>query len=342
MADLVKQFLKFEILFCKILNTFLFQNYLCSQIPFTMYLIKKLIVCLDQTPLDKTLVEYASFIAKVNQTKKIYFANVIKNLSIPKEVLEEFPNLVENMINERKEAMEKVVQENFPEIKGLSISYVVKEGNLSKKILKLAEEKSADMIVIGRKVELPGTGVASQRLARRASCSLLIVPEGAKPKLTKLLVPSDFSDYSKDALEEAVMIVEKHGGTAEIVCQNVFNVPSGYHFTGKSLEEFTEIMKMHAEINYKKFIKKIDTKGIRITPIYTQDDDDDPVQEIVSKALEIEADGIIIGAKGRTAATALFIGSMAERLIQYNDSLPLLVTRPKGKNAGILDYILEI
>jgi nucleotide-binding universal stress UspA family protein len=307
-----------------------------------MYLIKKLIVCLDQTPLDQTLIEYASFIARVNQTKKIYFSTVIKNLSIPKEVLEEFPNLIENMINERKEAMEKLVQQYFKEIKGVMISFVVKEGNLSKKILKLAEEKSADMIIIGRKVDLPGTGVASQRLARRASCSLLIVPEGSKPRVSKLLVPSDFSDYSKDALEEAIMIAAKHGGKTEIVCQNVFTVPSGYHFTGKSYEEFTEIMKMHAEINYKKFIRKIDTKGINITPIYTKDDDDDHVQEIVSKALEIGADGIVIGAKGRTAATALFIGSMAERLIQFNDSLPLLVTRPKGKNAGILDYILEI
>jgi nucleotide-binding universal stress UspA family protein len=307
-----------------------------------MYLIKKLIVCLDQTPLDQTLIEHAVFIAKVNHTKKIYFANIIKNLSIPKEVLDEFPNLIENMINERKEAMEKLVGDHFKDLKGVSISFVVKEGNLSKKILKLAEEKSSDMIIIGRKVDLPGTGVASQRLARRASCSLLIVPEGSKPRINKLLVPSDFSDYSKDALEEAIMIVAKHGGKAEIVCQNVFSVPTGYHFTGKSYEEFTEIMKMHAVINFKKFIRKIDTKGIQITPIYTKDDDDDPVQEIVSKALEIEADGIIIGAKGRTAATALFIGSMAERLIQYNDSLPLLVTRPKGKNAGILDYILEI
>ncbi|MBN7815919.1 universal stress protein [Algoriphagus pacificus] len=308
-----------------------------------MYLIKKLIVCLDQSPLDQTLVQYAEFIAQVNQTKKIYFVNVIKNLTIPKEVIEEFPNLVDNMINERKEAMETVVTENFKNTKGISLNYVVKEGSLSKKILKLAEEKSADMILIGRKVELPGTGVASQRLARRASCSLLIVPEGTVPKLTKLLVPSDFSDYSKDALEEAIMIAEKHGkNKMEIVCQNVFSVPSGYHFTGKSYEEFTQIMQLHAEINYKKFIRKIDTKGIKITPVYTKDDDDDPVEEIVTKALEIEADGIIIGAKGRTAATALFIGSMAERLIQYNDSLPLLVTRPKGKNAGILDYILEI
>ncbi|HSJ69116.1 MAG TPA: universal stress protein, partial [Anditalea sp.] len=98
----------------------------------------------------------------------------------------------------------------------------------------------------------------------------------------------------------------------------------------------------HAEINYKKFIRKIDTKGFDITPIYTKDDDEDPVEDIIQKAIEIEADGIIIGAKGRTAATALFIGSMAERLIQLNDKFPLLVTRPKGKNAGLLDYILEI
>lgn len=307
-----------------------------------MPLIKKMIVCLDQTPLDQTLLDYAAFLAKVNHTKKIYFSNVIKNLSIPKEVLEEFPNLMENMIMERKEAMKKTVAQFFPEIKGLSISFIVKEGTLSKKILKLAKEKSIDLILIGRKVTLPGTGVAAQRLARRASCSLLILPENTKPVLKKILVPLDFSDYSKDALEEAVEIAEKQGEKVEIICQNVFSVPSAYQFTGKSYEEFSEIMKMHAEINFKKFIRKIDTKTIKIKPEYTLDDDDDPVQEIVSKALELNADAIIIGAKGKTASTALFIGSMAERLIQYNDRLPLLVTRPKGKNAAILDYILEV
>jgi nucleotide-binding universal stress UspA family protein len=246
------------------------------------------------------------------------------------------------MVEERKTQMKNLVDLHFKASKDTEISYVVKEGQLSKKILKLAVEKSADMIIVGKKVELPGTGVISQRLARRASCSLLIIPENAKPKIDRVLVPSDFSDYSRDAMEEAVMIVEKYGGKAEIICQNVFTVPSGYHFTGKSYEEFAAIMLMHAEINYKKFIRKIDTKKIKITPVYTQDEDDDPVEEILAKAKEVSADSIIIGAKGRTAATALFIGSMAERLIQLNDEFPLLVTRPKGKNAGILDYILEI
>ncbi|MFC0261974.1 universal stress protein [Fontibacter flavus] len=307
-----------------------------------MYQIKKLIVCLDQSSLDETLVNFASFIARANQTKKIYFTNVIRNLNIPKDVLTEFPNLIENMVEERKTQMKEIVEKYFENDKEIELAYVVKEGQLSKKILKLAHEKSADMIIVGRKVNLPGTGVLSQRLARRASCSLLIVPENAQPKIDKLLVPSDFSDYSKDAMEEAVLIAEKYGNNTEIVCQNVFTVPSGYHFTGKSYEEFTAIMQMHAEINFKKFIRKIDTKNINIIPVYTQDEDDDPVEDILAKAKEISADSIVIGAKGRTAATALFIGSMAERLIQLNDEFPLLVTRPKGKNAGILDYILEI
>lgn len=306
-----------------------------------MYLIKKLIVCLDQTELDNTLIEFASFISTVNQTKKVYFVNVIRNLSIPKEVLEEFPNLVDDMISERKKSMKEQVERNFKGNQKASLNFVVREGSLSKKILKLAEEKSADMIVMGRKVTLQGTGVASLRLARRASCSLLIIPEGARPKVDKVLVPSDFSDYSKDALEEAILIAKKHGST-KIICQNVFHVPNGYHFTGKTYEEFAAVMLKNAQNNFAKFIKKIDTQGISISPIYTQDEDEDPVQDIVDKAIEEQVDGIIIGAKGRTAATALFIGSMAERLIQVNDSLPLLVTRPKGKNAGILDYLLEI
>ncbi|AWW32278.1 universal stress protein [Echinicola strongylocentroti] len=308
-----------------------------------MYQIKKLIVCLDLSEMDVTLVKFASFIAQINHTKKIYFTNVIRNLQIPKDILKEFPNLVENMVDERKGQMRTVVDEHFSKKQDTELSYVVKEGQLSKKILKLAHEKSADMILVGRKTTLPGSGVVSQRLARRASCSLTIVPETiTSPKIDKLLVPIDFSDYSKDALEEAIMIAEKNGGNVDIICQNVFSVPSGYHLTGKSYDEFAEVMKVNAEVNYKKFIRKIDTKNLTITPVYTVDNNDDPVEDIILKAEELQVDGIVIGAKGRTAATALFIGSIAERLIQLNEKYPLVVTRPKGKNAGILDYILEI
>ena len=307
-----------------------------------MYPIKKMIVCLDQSPLDQTLIAFAGAIAKVNQVKKIYFTNVIKNFGLPKEMLEEFPDLIEKMVGERRTAMENTVHKYLDPQKGLEVSFVVKEGNLSKKILKLAEEKSVDLILLGKKATLVGTGVASQRMARRATCSLLLVPEDAKPKFTRLLVPSDFSEHSKTALEEGIFWAKKQGLKTELFFQNVFTIPSGYYFTGKSLEEFTDQLKAHAATNFKKFIRKIDTKGIKITPIYTPDQDDNPIQEIVATALAQKADVILIGAKGNTASTALHIGSLAERLIQYNNRVPLLVSRPKGKNAGVLDYLLEI
>lgn len=307
-----------------------------------MYPIKKMIVCLDQSPLDQTLIAFAGAIAKVNQVKKIYFTNVIKNFGLPKEMLEEFPDLIEKMVGERRTAMENTVHKYLDPQKGLEVSFVVKEGNLSKKILKLAEEKSVDLILLGKKATLVGTGVASQRMARRATCSLLLVPEDAKPKFTRLLVPSDFSEHSKTALEEGILWAKKQGLKTELFFQNVFTIPSGYYFTGKSLEEFTDQLKAHAAANFKKFIRKIDTKGIKITPIYTPDQDDNPIQEIVATALAQKADVILIGAKGNTASTALHIGSLAERLIQYNNRVPLLVSRPKWKNAGVLDYLLEI
>jgi nucleotide-binding universal stress UspA family protein len=307
-----------------------------------MYPIKKLIVCLDQSPLDQTLIAFAGFIAKVNQVKKIYFTNVIKNFSLPKELQEAFPNLIDQMMEERRAYMEGLVAANFPKTKGLDLSFVVKEGNLSKKILKLADEKSADLILLGRKVSLVGTGVATQRLSRRSTCSLFIVPENAKPKFSKLLVPSDFSEHSKNALEDGILWSKKYGKDPELFFQNVFTVPSGYHFTGKSFEEITQLLKNNAEEHFKKFIRKIDTKGIKITPVYTPDEDDNPVQEIVAAAVELQVDAILIGTKGKTASTALHIGSMAERLIQFNNRVPLLVSRPKGKNAGVLDYLVEI
>ena len=247
-----------------------------------MYPIKKLIVCLDQSPLDQTLISFAGFMAKVNQLKKIYFVNVIKNFSLPKELQEEFPTMIERMMVDRSTYMEELVAAHFPKIKGLDLSFVVKEGNLSKKILKLADEKSADLILLGRKVDLVGTGVATQRLSRRASCSLLIVPEKAQPKFTKLLVPSDFSEHSKNALEDGILWAKKYGKDTELFLQNVFTVPSGYHYTGKSFEEFTQLLKNNAEENFKKFIRKIDEGG-HTKDIEIKFDQENKVAEVNNK-----------------------------------------------------------
>jgi nucleotide-binding universal stress UspA family protein len=311
-----------------------------------MYKIRKIIVGLDLTAMDETLIKYASFVARSSSAEEIRFVNVIKEIQVPSQVLKDFPDLISNALEEREKQLHQEVEKYFEPVDGVKTMVRVVKGYPTKKLLKEAHEKSADLIIVGRKKELPGSGVKTHRIARRASCSVLFVPEGFQAeKLQRILVPSDFSKNSRHALEQAIDIAQKNETTdhkIEIVCQNVYTVPVGYHYTGKSFEEFAQIMEKNAAKDYKKFIKKIDFNGIQVKPEYSLDDNDDPVEDIHMKAAETKADLIVIGAKGQTATVAIFIGSMAERLIKHDFNQPLLMVRPKGKNAGFLDYLMEL
>ncbi|GAA5039036.1 universal stress protein [Marivirga lumbricoides] len=307
-----------------------------------MYPIKKVLIGLDLTDLDRTMIEFAEFISNTSDVEDIYFVNIIKNLQIPKEVLKEFPNMITDVIAERKTKMDETFKSIVKNELRANIHFEVLTGKIADNILSFSKHQDIDLIAMGRREKAEQSGALSQRLARRAACSLLIIPEGTKPTMDRMLVPSDFSDYSVLALEEAVEIAVRNDRKTEIVIQNVFTVPTGYHYTGKTYEEFANVMKKNAEKDYKRFIKKIDTKGVKMKVVYSQDTNDDVTTDMLDKAKEINANAIVIGAKGRTATTAFFLGSITERLIQLDADIPLMVVRPKGKNAGFLEFIKEL
>lgn len=306
-----------------------------------MYDFKKILVAVDLTALDENITQFASFMSNNSEAEEIFFVNVIKDFSIPKKVEEEFPGLLKNAMADRILRIKESVQSNFTN-KDIQINYVVERGQRASKVLDMIDKYKIDLVIAGEKINLKGTGVFTYRLARRAKCSLMIIPENTKPTINKLLVPIDFSTYAKNALEEAIALVRRLDNDVQIICQNVFRVPVGYHYTNKSYEQFAERMKKHAKEGYEKFIKKIDTEGINITECYTLDEDSSPVNAIYEKAQALEVDMILFGAKGRSSTTALFMGSLAERLIQIDNKIPMLIVRPKGKAAGWIEMLREI
>lgn len=291
--------------------------------------------------LDATLVQYASFLVDHSSAEKVQFVNIVRNLNIPSSVKKEFPNIVSNALNERKEKIKEVVKANFNPEKRVKVTYLVKEGQAAV-LLNLADKSKADLIIIGQKKTLRGSGGITVRLARRASCNLLIVPENATPGVDRFLVPIDFSDYSKLALEQTIDFVIKTGKKGVIFCQNVYNVPAGYHYTGKTFQEFAEIMKKNAQESFEQFCKQINLRGVKITAVYSLDTNENLASDIYDVADDINADFIIIGAKGRTSAAALFLGSLAEKMVSNKMHHPLLVVRFKGKNAGVFETLREI
>lgn len=302
---------------------------------------KNILVGLDNSPLNETLIQYASFLTDHTSAENIEFVNIVKNINIPAKLKKEFPQLETSAFDERKEMLESFVKRYFNPVKKTKHTITVHK-NRGGRLLSFAAESNADLIIAGQKKTLEGTGVTTFQLARKAKCNLLIVPENVNPAANKLLVPIDFSDYSWLALTQAIDFAVRNNSEPEIICQNVYTVPAGYHYTGKSFDDFAYIMEKNAKANYKKFIEKIEPRGIKISPVYSLDTNDNLASNIYDLATKISPDFIIIGAKGRTATSAMLLGSLAEKMVNERMDHPLLVVRYKGKNAGIIETLREL
>jgi len=308
-----------------------------------MYEFKNILVVLDHSKLDKQLTEAASFLSEISDSVNIYFINIVKDLNIPDSIRKEFPDMVNNAVTDRKDEIEHVVKKYFKNA-NTNTQIEIRTGVPIKVIMKFSIEKNIDLILAGRKNDEWGGGTLVNRLARRAGCSLLVIPNSYKKKINKILVPIDYSAHSKEALRQAINLAEKNLPNIKLIIQNVFQVPNGFHSTGKTFDEFAKIMRENSEKDYNAFMHDVFTKGIDTKPMYTLDKDEAIIMEVYKAALNIKADAIVIGAKGRTATTALFIGSSAEKLIHIDSEVPIMIVRPKGggKQKGILDLLKEI
>lgn len=299
---------------------------------------KKILVCLDQSDLDNDIINATNKICELSP-REVTFINVIPDFQVPDEMKKAFPKLVENALNERKEEIREILKEKFVWPNADVVIKVV-QGQPAKAIISYANKGNFDLIISGRKEE--SSGVLKSRLARRSDCSFMMISENSKFNLRRILVPIDFSENSKLALERAVVFAGLVPEEVEVFAQNIYTVPSGYHYTGKSYDEFAEVMRQNSEKEFKNFMKGVDHGDQEIKPIYSLNDNDEFVSDIRDQARTLNVDLIIIGAKGQTAASAIFIGSKAERIVQMKTDTNMLVERKKGEKSGFMDFIDEL
>lgn len=165
----------------------------------------------------------------------------------------------------------------------------------------------------------------------------MVIPENSKPIFNNILLATDFSEYSKLALEEAISLA--HSTNGNITCQHIYEVPTGYSKTGKTFTQFAAIMRENAEANFQKYIKDIDTKGVQIEAIYTLSNHREEAENIAAVAREKKVDLVIVGSKGRTNLSAILLGSITEALLDELYTIPILVVKKKGDQFGLLDAI---
>jgi nucleotide-binding universal stress UspA family protein len=235
--------------------------------------------------------------------------------------------------------MKKLVGQYFDGHPDTEVSYQVVEGAPLIEFLRKVKEEDIDLIVMRKRGEPGTTGALFEKLARKAPCSVLFVPEGSKAWFTNILVPVDFSENAKDALEVGISIGLASKGIKQIYCLHVYSVPIGFYKTGKTYEEFAEIMRGHAQRYYAEFIQKVDLKGLAAVPIFKLEKKESRgIQEVIE---EHGISLVVIGARGRKAGAGVLLGSVTEHLINTT-TVPFMAVKKKGTGMGLLDALLKI
>ena len=271
-----------------------------------MYRYQRLLVPLSLADQDESAIRYAGLISRLANSCKVTFAHVTDARdSIPDELRAAFPDFEQSSDELVKKRMEELVARNFPADGKPELAYESLEGSPLIELLRRTKDSDIDLIIMAKRKEPTEVGSLPEKLIRKAPCSVLLVPEEAKPAFSNILAPTDFSEGSIDAMDVAVAFASA-GGIDEIHSLHAYTVPIGYYKTGKSHEEFAEIIKGHAEKNFNEFLHKEvcqsgsvcrikDLKGIEVTPIFMLEKK--PAKAIEEVVKNHNIDLLVIGAE---------------------------------------------
>lgn len=146
----------------------------------------------------------------------------------------------------------------------------------------------------------------------------------AKHAITTILVPTDFSEYSRQALGYAEMVAKTFD--AKIVLIHVIDTVS---YAVTESVQWTEVYaRLEATIQpmLDGLIREAEKRGVAAESKLTQGV---PYDQIVKTAENVNADLVVMATHGRTGMPHVLLGSVAERVLRLA-RCPVLTVRSRG------------
>ena len=148
-------------------------------------------------------------------------------------------------------------------------------------------------------------------------------------KLDRILVPTDFSDFSKPALTYGCAMAARFNAELHllhVVPDPAMLVPEAAAFSVESMEAQTEALRVESM----KTLSTLPTDGWSDgKPVVREIRVGAAFMEIIDYAREKDIDLIVIGTHGRSGLMHVLMGSVAERIVRKSPC-PVLTVKPEG------------
>ncbi len=155
--------------------------------------------------------------------------------------------------------------------------------------------------------------------SREATLPPIAIPE---IKLRKILVPVDFSESSRKAVQYAILFAKQFN--AEILLLHVAEILPSPELVVAESGWLTAKLHEQADKELSEWREKIRPQ----MEVKTTVQDGTPFWEIIRAADDNNMDLIILGTRGRTGLSRLFLGSTAERVVRHAPC-PVMVVRER-------------
>jgi nucleotide-binding universal stress UspA family protein len=302
-----------------------------------MYRFNKLLIAVDFASTDHSLLEYAANIARKSNASQVNIIHTTENFEIPEEIKKKYPSIVEPLDEYARKRMTELAEQFFTAKANINIHVEVVEGEPVNSLLQYIKLNDIDLVFVGK----TGSGVEQdtlgEKLARKAPCSVMIIPDGTHKLYKNIAAACDFSNHSIDALDVTHAFTES-AGLKTFTCLHVYDVPTGYYKTGKSYEQFAEIMENNATHQFIAMMKLLDMKDVN--PDLELVLNKKPARAIAEYVQKSGIDLLVMGARGRARGADILLGSITEQIIQ-SVNIPVLAVKKKGAGMDLLDVILN-
>lgn len=301
---------------------------------------ERILVCTDRSVCNAPMLRYAGGRSRAAASKEVHFLHVLDDTEhISHGTAETSPPSADRT----REGLQALVAEQFNGHGQEHLLYEVTRGSPLIDVLRYAHDKDIDLIMLGRhyggRTDTDDEAVLARRITRKATCSVLVLPEEYRFQADAILVPIRDSECSANALEVACGIAATTGAT--VTALNVYAVHGGYSRTGKTLQEHQALLEAAATRECARLIKRTDTHGVDVQCKCTPDHHGKPVPVIMEELGDGMGRAIVIGARGRTGAAGVLLGTVTEHLIRKSPS-PVLAVKKKGECLGVLRALLVI
>ncbi len=294
---------------------------------------RKILVPTDFSRDANRAVYYAAYFSEPYESEVILLHVVSLFEHDPNNPQHNFPN-----IDEVYRSLETIATEQMDQIRQDHSHVQIRKEMIrgvspAEEIINFARENQVDLIVMGTHGRSGLShfllGSVAEKVIRHMHCPVMTIryihgDTGRAPRLKRIVVPIDFSAYSKQALGHAIELAGTFGASIEFLHVIEEQVHPSYYITGDtSIFKLIPDLRERSIAAMKEFVEKEIPDGIEHT-FHVREGR--AHSEIVKFAEEQDADLIVIATHGLSGLDYLLLGSTTEKVVRRSKT-PVLSVR---------------